>query len=97
MKNSPTNEAQVLPKAPSFLSRMATPDPSMNYNFIAIVYAVLSILSGMFYLLEHFNVLEAIHGFWIVPLPCLPCLFYVLFLRARVAKSTTVAADKKSQ
>lgn len=75
------------PKPASFLVSLVTPDPSMNYDFIAAVYAFLCFLSGLFWVLETYSVLEAIHGFWLVPAPCFVCLIYVLFLRARVSKT----------
>jgi hypothetical protein len=46
--------------------RLITPDPALNYTFLASVYAALAALSALLYALQHFEVAEAITGFWLV-------------------------------
>lgn len=74
----------------SFLKSLVTPDPSMNYSVIAGVYALLTLLSLLFLLLEKYAAADSVRGFWLVPAPCLPCLAYILFLRSRVKASPAV-------
>ena len=84
------------PPSPSFLKSLLTADASMNYNFIAAIYTFLSLISLLFFILERYAVADSIHGFWLVPAPCLPCLVYVLFLRSK-AKESAPVVEKKNQ
>lgn len=81
-------------KKQSLIESLVTPDPSMNYNFLTIVFGILSLLSILFFALEKYAVADSIHGFWIVPAPCLPCYLYCLFLRSRVISPTASAVVK---
>lgn len=67
----------------SFVSRLLTPDPSLNYGFIAVVYGILSLIAAILFALQWFEVSEAVRGFWMVPAPTIPALLWVLFLRSR--------------
>ena len=82
------------PKRPNFFASLVIPDPTTNYDFLSAVYAFMSLLSVIFFVLEKYAVAESIHGFWIVPTPCIPCLLYCLFLRTRKAATTPVVEFK---
>jgi hypothetical protein len=70
----------------SALSWFITPDPSLNYNFIAKVFAALSIVSLSFFIAQYYFNVTTVTGFWIVPAPTLPAFFYSLYLDSRSIK-----------
>ena len=51
---------------------------SLNHRFLAIVYAILSLVSVLFLVLEKRFSVEAITGFWIVPAPAVLALAVTL-------------------
>jgi hypothetical protein len=72
---------------------LLTPDPSLNYGFIASIYAVLSAIALLLFAVQHAGIAPSLNGFWMVPAPCLPMLLWVLFMRARLGATP----EKKEQ
>jgi len=71
---------------------LVTPDPLLNYLFLARVFALLSLVAvALFAAQYHFGV-AAVTGFWLVPAPTLPALAYALFLHSR-ARAAARAAE----
>ena len=83
----------------SVLSWFITPDPTLNYNFIAKVFAALSLVSLSFFIAQYYFNVTTVTGFWIVPAPTLPAFFYSLYLDSRstkVARGRAARAIKKA-
>jgi hypothetical protein len=58
-----------------------TPDASLNYGFIAAIYAGLGAVSLALFVAQYWFEVHVLTGFWIVSFPCLPACLYVLILR----------------
>lgn len=68
---------------------------SLNHRFLAIVYALLSLVSVLFLVLEKRFSVEAITGFWIVPAPSVLALAVTLVQWYHARTRPAVDAAKK--
>jgi hypothetical protein len=81
------------------LSCFVTPDPSLNYGFISQIFALLSVVSAVFFVAQYQFGATSVTGFWIVPAPCLPALFYTMYLHSLSGKGAAhrqLRGDKKT-
>lgn len=75
------------------LSWALTPDPLLNYGFLAKIYAALAAIAVLLFVAQYGFEADSVTGFWLVPAPTLPALLYVLFLSA--AQKRAAAAQKR--
>ncbi|POM64276.1 Hypothetical protein PHPALM_20222 [Phytophthora palmivora] len=66
-----------------------TPSPTINYNFVAGVYAFFTALCALLTVL-HFYVPQ-VEGFYIVLVPFVPCFLWSLVVRHRWLQQSTTA------
>lgn len=78
----------------SWLEWATTPDDSLSYDFLCVVYAFLAAISILLFALERVWDAEGIKGYWIITAPCIPGLIYFLMLRAKAGKK---ASGEKKQ
>lgn len=76
---------------------LVTPDPTLNYGFISKVFAALSLVSAAFFIAQYYFDATSVQGFWIVPAPTLPALFYALFLDGRSIKNVRGRAARTAK
>lgn len=88
--------AVARPAKPGFLQGLITPNPSVNYTFLVIAYAALSVIAVALFLVDLLEVTDIVKGMWIVPAPAVLTLVYALFLKSRVAPEVTAAAVSTS-
>ncbi|TMW63769.1 hypothetical protein Poli38472_002710 [Pythium oligandrum] len=60
---------------------LLTPSPSINYNFVAGVYAFCAVLSVFLWVLQQYT--DAVEGFYIVLAPFIPCFVWSWLVRQR--------------
>lgn len=65
------------------LEFLYTPQEDINYNFIASLYAVGTLLAIIFAVLDVIYELEEIKGFWIIFCPFAPALLWSIVMRHR--------------
>ncbi len=82
---------------------LLTPNPQVSYGFLVAVFAVWSAISAALFLTQYYKLTDSVTGFWIVPAPALPALFWAMLLRSKAAKLAAAqpqqgqaAGDKKS-
>ena len=85
--------APAPPARRSWLAYALTPDPSLNYGFLIIVYAVLSALTGMLAAVQYIYADAGIKGYWIITAPCVPGTLYLLYLRSQVGGTGWAEAE----
>ena len=64
----------------SVISWLVTPDPLLNYTFLSKIFVALALISALLFVGQYVLQWEQITGFWLVPAPTLPALFYTLYL-----------------
>jgi len=69
--------------AARLLSYLLTPDPSLNYGFLIIVYTCLSLLTLALAGAQYAYADAGVKGYWIITSPCVPGLLYLIFLRSQ--------------
>lgn len=74
----------------SHLRNLFEPSSSLSYDFLCGVYALLALVSALFYAMEARGV-EGAKGYWMITAPCAPGLLYFLFLRHRARAAGIVA------
>jgi len=79
----------------SFVASLFQPSNALDYNFMCGVYAFLSLVSALFYVMEARGV-EGAKGYWLITAPCAPGLLYFLLLRARARAAGIVAHSGSS-
>ena len=72
------------------------PQTDINYNFIAISFAIAFVIGLVLYVLDIIYAIEAVHGYWIVFVPYAPCLLWVGFMKMQEKKVSTETKEKKS-
>lgn len=65
------------------LQWLVTPDASLNYNFIAAIYSIFIVAGVLLFAVEHGGVSDQVNGWWMIPAPALPALFWALFMNSR--------------
>lgn len=74
------------------MASLFTPNPAVNYTFLAAVYALLTVVTAVLYWLQAAGITTLVNGMWIVPAPAFPCLLYALAMRSKAAAAPPPAA-----
>jgi hypothetical protein len=69
-----------------------TPSPTINYNFVAGVYAFFSALFLLVLVLHFYT--PQVEGFFVVLAPFVPCFLWSLVVRQRWLKEQAIVADE---
>lgn len=75
----------------SVLSYFVTPSRDVNFWFLSQVYGALSLVSVGFFVAQFQFHATSVTGWWMVTAPCIPALFYSLFLHSRCVDATPPA------
>ena len=75
------------------VSWLFTPDPLLNYSFLAKIYAALAVIAVLLFVAQYAFEAESVTGFWLVPAPTVPALVYVLYLAS--VQKRAAAAQKR--
>ena len=80
---SEAKEAQALvTSSEPPLSFLYSPSADINYNFIAVVYALASLLCVGLYVLDVVMKVDSSKGYWLIFSPFIPGLLWALYMRA---------------
>ncbi|OQR95544.1 hypothetical protein THRCLA_22119 [Thraustotheca clavata] len=70
------------------------PAETINYNFVAGMYGLFTLLFGVLYVLH--SITEAVEGFYIVFSPFLPCFLWSLVVRHNwIKKEAAIEKETK--
>ncbi|RMX64550.1 hypothetical protein KXD40_001061 [Peronospora effusa] len=72
-----------------------TPSPTINYNFVAGVYAFFTALCALLSVLHFYS--SQVEGFYIVLLPFVPCFLWSLMVRHRWLQQSKITGKNAEE